>query len=155
LPIGHFRLGSDETRFGALEFVGGFEMRSPDSRFGQLSALRFVTPGGDFVGVADHGYWVFGTIARDAEGAPVGVENFRMQPIVGADGRPLADKAHKDAEGLDLRDGVATVAFEREARVSEYRLGNDGAGRPMRDLDFVIPRRELRNNQGIETVLRS
>src|SRR5690606_12824969 len=40
-PISHFRLGSDETRFGALEFVGGLELRSPDPEFGQLSALRF------------------------------------------------------------------------------------------------------------------
>ena len=154
-PIGHFRLGSGETRFGALEFVGGFEMRSPNREFGQLSALRFVTPGRDFVGVADNGHWLFGSIARDADGAPVGVENVRMQPIVGADGRPLADKAQKDAEGLDIRDGIATVAFEREARVTEYRLGKDGFDAPLRNLDFVIPRRELRHNQGIETVLRT
>ena len=49
-PIERFRIGSDETRFGALEFVGGFEMRSPQRDFGQLSSMRFLTPGEDFIG---------------------------------------------------------------------------------------------------------
>ena len=154
-PITHFRLGSGQTRFGELEFVGGLELRSPAREFGQLSALRFLTPGEKFVGVADHGYWFFGSIARDDDGVPAGIENFRMQQMVDADGRPLTDKARMDAEGLDLRDGIATVSFEREARVSEYRLGEDGFGPPLRDLDFVIPRHELRHNQGIETMLRT
>ena len=154
-PITHFRLGSGETRFGALEFVGGLDLRSSSSEFGQLSALRFLTPGGDFLAVADHGYWLTGTIARNAEGAPLNVENVRMQPMAGADGKPLAEKEQKDAEGLDVSDGVATVAFEREARVSEYRLDPDGIGTPLQDLDFVIPRHELRYNQGIETVVRA
>lgn len=154
-PITHFRLGSGETRFGALEFVGGLDLRSPSSEFGQLSALRFLTPGGDFVSVADHGYWLTGTIARNEAGVPAGFENVRMQAMIGADGAPLAEKEQKDAEGLDVSDGIATVAFEREARVSEYRLDPDGIRAPLRDLDFVIPRNELRYNQGIETVVRA
>lgn len=154
-PITHFRLGSGETRFGDLEFVGGLELRSPAREFGQLSALRFLTPGGEFVGVADHGTWFFGSLARDGDGVPAGIENFRMQRMVDPEGRPLTDKAQMDAEGLEIRDGIATASFEREARVSEYRLGEDGFGPPLRDLDFVIPRRELRYNQGIETVLRT
>lgn len=154
-PLTHFRLGSRETRFGALEFAGGFTMRSADPDFGQLSALRFLTPGGDFIGVADHGYWFFGTIVRDAAGVPAGVENFRMQPMAGPDGAAFTDKDDGDAEGLDVSDGIATVAFERKPRVAEYRMGPDGFGAPVRDIDFVIPRHELRYNQGMETVARS
>lgn len=154
-PIAHFRLGSDETRFGAFEFVGGLELTSPDHVFGQLSALRFLRPGTDFIGVADHGYWFFGAIERDASGAPAGLAGFRMQPIVGADGKAIGDKFGKDAEGLDIADGIATVSFEREARVSEFAVDDRNMGPPLRDLDFVIPRRELRSNQGIETVLRA
>lgn len=154
-PITHFRLGSDETRFGGLEFVGGLELGSPDRAFGQLSAMRFLSPGGDFIGVADHGYWFFGTIRRDASGVPAGLDGFRMQPILGRDGQAIADKSGKDAEGLDVADGVATVSFEREARVSEFAIDGRDMGPPLRDLDFVVPRRELRMNQGIETVLRA
>ncbi len=154
-PIANFKLGSGETRFGALEFVGGFEMRSPERVFGQLSALRFLAPGGAFIGVADHGYWFFGAIARDHDGAPLGVTDFRMQAMVDRAGRRLRDKRLADAEGLEVSDGIATVSFEREARVSEYRLDRAGMGGPTRDVDFVIPRHELRNNQGLETVVRA
>jgi hypothetical protein len=154
-PILHFRRGSGETRFGALEFAGGFEMRAPAPAFGQLSALRFLTPGGDFVGVADHGYWFFGRIRRNEAGVPQGVEGFRIQAMVDGNGRAIDDKRLADAEGLEVAGGVATVSFERAARLTEYRLGPDGAGRPLRDLDFVIPRHELRFNRGIETVARA
>ena len=159
-PIANFRLGSDETRFGALEFAGGFEMRSPERAFGQLSALRFLTPGRDFIGVADHGYWFFGRILRDDNGAPRGVERFRMQAMEDAAGKAFDRKRMADAEGLDVGDGLATVSFEREARLAEYALdpaGLDAGGMAAarRTIDFVIPRRELRNNQGLETVARA
>ncbi len=159
-PIANFQLGSDETRFGALEFAGGFEMRSSERAFGQLSALRFLTPGRDFVGVADHGYWFFGRILRDDKGAPRGVEHFRMQAMADAAGRALDQKRMADAEGLEVKDGVATVSFERNARLVEYALDPDGPGAngmadARRDIDFVIPRHELRNNQGLETVARA
>lgn len=154
-PITHFRFGFGENRFGKLEFVGGFQMRARDGVFGQLSSMRFLTPGGDFVGVADHGYWFFGSIERDAQGRPARVRDFRMQAMVDTEGRPIADKADKDAEGLDVHGGVATVAFERKARVSEYRLDPSGMAGPLRDLDFVVPRNELRYNQGFETLARA
>jgi hypothetical protein len=149
-----FTVGSDETRFGGLEFVGGFEMSARASVFGQLSAMRFLTPGGDFVGVADHGYWFSGSIVREG-GKPVGVADFRMQPFVDASGTPMTDKTQVDAEGFDIKDGVATVSFEREARITEYSWGHGGGGKPLRDLDFVIPRGELRFNQGMETLVHS
>lgn len=154
-PVANFRIGSDATRFGALEFVGGFEIRSADPAFGQLSALRFLSPGGAFLGVADHGYWFSGTVARDAAGVPTGLAGFRMQPMVDERGRVVTAKRRVDAEGLAVADGIATVSFEREARLSEYRLGPAGIGGPLGHLDFVIPRGELRFNQGLETVTRA
>src|SRR5690606_9073082 len=101
-----------------LEFVGGFEMRASTSTFGQLSALRFLAPGGDFVGVADHGYWFFGRIRRDSAGVPQGAEGLRMQAMVDRAGRVVGDKRLADAEGLEVTNGVATVSFEREARLT-------------------------------------
>lgn len=154
-PITSFRIGSNETRFGDLEFIGGLELRARARHFGQLSAMRFLTPGADFIGVADHGYWFFGTIERDAGGVPVGVRDFRMQAIVDAKGVALGPKSDKDAEGLDVENGVATVSFEGRARVTEYAPDGDGMGRPLRDLDFLVPRRELRYNQGFETLTRA
>lgn len=155
VPITHFRFGSNETRFGALTFVGGFEMRSEEPIFGQLSSFRFLAPGSDFIGVADHGYWFFGAIVRDEGFAPVGVSGFRMQAMVDQAGLPIAGKAQKDAEGLDVHNGVATVVFERKARISEYRVDPSFMGGPLRDLDLLIPRAELRHNRGLETLARA
>lgn len=155
VPISNFRIASSETRFGALEFVGGFEMRARAAEFGQLSSMRFLAPGSDFIGVADHGYWFFGSIERDADHVPTGVSNFTMQAMVDQSGRVIADKADKDAEGLDVHDGIATVAFERNARVSEYTIEPSNMAGPLRDLDFIVPRRELRYNAGFETLARA
>lgn len=154
-PLARFRIASDETRFGAFEYAGGFSMRSPSALFGQLSGFRFLTPGGDFVAVADHGYWVFGRIERDSAGRPLGVTDLRMQAMVDAHGRSDGDKDANDAEGLVVHDGVATVSFEHEHRISEYALRPGAMGAPLGHLDFLVPRRELRRNAGFETLVRA
>ena len=87
-----FHIGRDETRFGPLEFVGGLEMTSSSRNFGALSAMRFLTPGADFIGVADTGFWFFGTITRDAEQRPTGIADFRMVQMVDEAGQPIDDE---------------------------------------------------------------
>lgn len=154
-PISNFRIGSSETRFGPLEFVGGLSLRAGDDAFGQLSAMRFLSPGIDIIGHADHGYWFFGAIERDSNHVPIGIRDFRMQAMLDKGGVPVASKRDKDAEGLDVRDGVATVAFERNARVAQYAVNAEGMAGPLRELDFIIPRGELRHNQGFETLVYS
>ena len=86
-PITRFPDRQHETRFGPLEFVGGLEMTSSSRDLGALSAFRFLTPGRDFVGVADTGFWFFGTIDRDADGKPSGVADFRMEQMVDRAGK--------------------------------------------------------------------
>lgn len=155
--IDNFAIGSQQTIFGDLEFIGGFEIRSDEQVFGQLSALRFLAPGGAFVGVADHGYWFSGSIERNDQDMPVGIAGFTMQRMVGADGRILAEKHQSDAEGLDITNGIATVSFEHDARLCEFAFAPaDGAilnmAKPLGCIDFLIPRHELRKNRGLETV---
>lgn len=159
-PITNFAIGSQQTVFGDLEFVGGFEIRSKMPAFGQLSALRFLSPGKAFIGVADHGYWFSGNIERDAQDLPTGIADFTMQRIIGEDGRALTDKYFSDAEGLDVANGIATVSFEREARLCEYAFEPEafavaGITKLLGCIDFVIPRHELRMNRGLETVARA
>ncbi|BCM21942.1 esterase-like activity of phytase family protein [Mesorhizobium sp. J8] len=151
-PISQFRVGHDETRFGPLEFVGGLEMTSPARDFGALSAFRFLKPGSDFIGVADTGFWFFGTITHDAGKRPSGVKNFRMQQMVDASGRPIDRKWKVDAEGLAVKDGIATVGFERDQRVAQFRIDPDNMKAPLRRLDYLVPAQELRQNRGFETV---
>lgn len=154
-PITHFRIGSDETRFGPLEFVGGLSMFSSGRHFGALSAFRFLTPGGDFIGVADTGFFYFGRIERAEDGRPQGIADFRMMPMVDAAGEPMVGKWDLDAEGIDVHEDTVTVSFEREHRITEFALRPEGMGAPQRDLDFLVPRNELRQNRGFETVTRA
>ncbi|WP_137930659.1 esterase-like activity of phytase family protein [Mesorhizobium comanense] len=151
-PISQFKIGNDGKQFGPLEFVGGLEMTSKSRDFGGLSALRFLKAGSDFIGVADTGFWFFGTVARDGEKRPVAIQNFRMQQMVDRKGQPVDEKWEVDAEGLAVKDGIATVGFERNHRVAQFRINPDDMKAPFRQLDFLIPARELRQNRGFETV---
>ncbi|TIU45755.1 MAG: hypothetical protein E5W19_29205 [Mesorhizobium sp.] len=151
-PITEFHIGRTDKQFGQLEFVGGLEMTSPSRDFGALSAFRFLKAGSDFIGVADTGYWFFGSVARDADRRPVGIQNFRMQQMVDQNGQPIDEKWEVDAEGLAVKDGIATVGFERNHRVAQFRIDQDNMKGSFRQLDFLVPARELRQNRGFETV---
>ncbi|RWK41694.1 esterase-like activity of phytase family protein [Mesorhizobium sp.] len=150
--IDRFHIGGDEKRFGPLEFVGGLEMTSPSRDFGALSAFRFLKPGSDFIGVADTGFWFFGTVTHDANKRPSGIRNFRMQEMADAAGLLIDEKWEVDAEGLAVKDGIATVGFERNHRVAQFKIDPDGMKPQFRQLDFLIPAWELRRNRGFETV---
>lgn len=151
-PIRDFRIGSSETRFGPLTFVGGLELTSPNPHFGSLSAFRFMTPGEKFIGVADTGYWFFGRVEHDEDGRRIGFSHFTMQPMVDRHGEIIGRKWLTDAESLAIHDGTATAGFEREHRISEYRLDPEDMRGPIRNLDFLVPRKELRTNKGFEMV---
>jgi len=153
--ISEFRIGRDSQDFGALRFVGGLELVGSARMFGGFSALRFMSPGARFAGVSDLGYWYFGTIERDAQGRPSGVADFSMEPITSRDGTTSRNRQMVDAESLAIAGDIATVGFEREHRIAQYRLQPGKMGAPIRNPDFLIPRNELRNNRGFETVLAS
>ncbi|WP_295807950.1 esterase-like activity of phytase family protein [uncultured Nitratireductor sp.] len=152
VPIRHFAVGSHETRFGPLEFVGGLSMSSPVDHFGAFSSFRFTSPGAAVMGVSDTGFWFFGTLIRDAEGRPAGFADFSMQPMVDGDGNSTREKWTTDAEGIAVKDELATVSFERVQRIAEFEIERDAMGAAVRDLDFLVPRRELRSNRGFETI---
>ena len=149
--IDSFRIGSREKDFGALEFVGGLEMISRSRDFGGISSFRFRSPGESFIGVTDTGFWFFGKILRDESGRPSAIEDFTMSPILDAAGN-AGEKWTTDAEAIALRGNRVVVGFEREHRISEFRLEPGKMGSPVADLDFLIPRHELRMNRSFETV---
>lgn len=151
-PIQNFKIGSSQRKFGRLEYVGGFEMRSKLDQFGAMSGFRFLTPGERFVGVTDSGYWFYGSVDRDAEANPTGFSDFTMQPMIDADGSAGASKWNSDAEGLAVNGDRVTVGFEREHRIAEFDVRPGDMGAEIRQLDFVVPAHELRRNKGFETV---
>ncbi|TWF50327.1 hypothetical protein FHW37_106290 [Neorhizobium alkalisoli] len=152
--IERFKSKSEENRFGLLEFVGGIEFSSSDSRLQSLSSIRFRPDGRHFVSVLDTGNWLTGAIERDGRGRISGLSDLSIEPILLRGGRP-GSKTEADAEGLALRQGQAIVSFEQQHRVDVYPDPGFETSPPVRSLDFLIPRKELRRNAGMETVVAS
>ena len=75
-----------------------------------------------------------------------------MQQMVDKTGKPIDRKWEVDAEGLAVKDGIATVGFERNHRIAQFRIDPAGMKPPFRQIDFLIPPNELRQNRGFETV---
>lgn len=150
--IANFQIGSTGTRFGPLEFNGGLEMSSTSRDFGGLSSFRFLQPGAEFIGVADTGFWFFGKLEHDVAGRPSGMADFSMQQFVDKSGKAISEKWEVDAESIAVRDGYAVVGFERRHRISLFKIDRDAMQGPIRDLDFLIPARELRQNRGFEAI---
>ncbi|MFX3680970.1 esterase-like activity of phytase family protein [Oceaniradius stylonematis] len=150
-PITRFRIGSDETRFGDLEFAGGLEINATSRHFGALSGFRFVDGQGRFIGVTDTGFWVDGTLARGEDGNPAGVTDLAMTAIAGRGGAPITGKWQADAEGIAARDGTLWVSFEREHRIAVYET--DGEKRRWKAAaPPPVPLHELRRNRGFEGI---
>jgi hypothetical protein len=150
-PLRSFQIRSNETRFGPLEFMGGFEFDSPSYNFGAFSSFRFLEPGSQLMDVSDIGFWFFGRIERDEDFRPLGFSNFMLQPITG--GENLGNgKGWSDAESLEIKDGSAIIGFERIHRIVAFDLDDGVVGRIRGDIDPLIPRHELRANRGFETL---
>lgn len=148
-PIQEFRIGSEEHRFGALDYVGGFSYRAEDRRLEGVSAIRMRDGGRRFLAVTDTGYWFKAAVRRDPDGRPIGLAEAELAPILDASGRPPQRKGDADAEGLALRGDEALVSFERDARIE--RFDADRPDRPT-PVPLPIPKRELRANGGLETI---
>ncbi|MBP1845230.1 hypothetical protein J2046_003499 [Rhizobium petrolearium] len=149
--ITEFKRGSTEVRFGPLEFLGGIEFSSSDSRLQSLSSIRFRSDGQSFVSVLDTGNWLTGRIERDAGGRLSGLSDISISPILIQGGR-AGSKYYTDAEGLALRSGQAIVSFEQRHRVDVYPDPGFETSAPVKTHDPVIPRHEFRMNAGMETV---
>ncbi|WP_162884011.1 esterase-like activity of phytase family protein [Chromatocurvus halotolerans] len=101
-------------------FVAGWHLSSADPAFGGLSGL-VAEPDGNLLAVSDEGAFVW---IRMTDGTPSAA---RIAPMRDASGAVIADKRWRDAEGLDLREGMAFVSFEREHRVLAFDLAGCGA----------------------------
>jgi hypothetical protein len=150
-PIDHFEVGSEETKFGSLEFLGGLELISPSRDLGAMSAIRVAEDGRSVLGVMDTGNWFEARIERSADGRVSGLSDFTLTAMRDASGDQDGPKWSVDAEGLALRGEEAFVSFERDARIDVFDRADLNAP-PARTLDILIPRAEIRGNRGLEAV---
>lgn len=151
--ITNFKIGSDQTRFGAFEFLGGLELSSSHSMLGAMSAIRLSDDRQSFLGVMDTGYWYAGRFERGPKGELTGVSNFSISPLLDESGQTSNQKWKTDAEGLAIRGDEVLVSFERRNRVDAYPAKAPGGSRPLRSLPLQISLNELRSNQGVEALM--
>ncbi len=114
-----------QTRFGQLEFRGGLALTSAYEPFGGLSALRVEPDGSHFLSLTDNGSWVRGRILYQ-DGRPSGIADAEMAPILGPDGRPLAERHWYDTESLAEFEGTLYVGIERVEKIVRFNYARDG-----------------------------
>ena len=151
--ITHFKVGSEETRFGNFEFAGGLELSSSSASLGAMSAIRLSDDRRHFLGVMDTGFWYAGRFERGANGALTGVADFSISPILDANGESSNQKWRVDAEGIAMRGDEVLVSFERNNRVDVYPAKAPGSSTPLGSLPLQMPVGELRGNQGLEAIM--
>ena len=139
-------------QFGLLEFRGGLVLRSSYRNFGGISAIRVAADGARFIALSDKGWWLRGRIVY--EGArPSAIADAEMAPILGADGRPLADRGWYDTESIADDGGTLYVGIERVHQILRFNYGKDGLlarGEPI-----AVPpgMRSLPGNKGLEALV--
>jgi hypothetical protein len=150
--ISAFKIGSNETRFGPFEFLGGLEMVSSNRLFGSLSSIRFESDQTHFVGVLDTGQWMTGRVERDAKGGLSGLADVDITPMKNRAAQSFEGKGHMDAEGLALHGDRVLVSFEQDHRVDVYPNPGFETSRAIDTIPIPFQRRSLRSNRGFETV---
>ncbi|GES47242.1 hypothetical protein RsS62_64940 [Rhizobium dioscoreae] len=151
--ISTFKRGSDQTRFGALEFLGGLEFSSDNAFLGAVSAIRFRDDQRRFISVLDTGHWFTGTIERDQEGRLKGISDARIAPMIDRFGETDAGDGVMDAEGLALRGNHVLVSYEQYHRVDAYPDPGFEISPPDGSMPVPIPRWELRSNRSLEALM--
>ncbi len=154
-PISAFKVGSEQTRFGRLEFVGGLILKSPEPLFGAISSIRFMEDGKNFLAVLDTGHWLSSSIERGASGKLAGLSHVQIDPMLDENGQEAKRKADMDAEGLALRKGQAFVSYEQRPRIDIYPINGRATAKPVGRLPHLIPDSEFRSNAGMETLALS
>jgi hypothetical protein len=136
-------------RTGKLIWRGGISMTSNSQNFGGWSDL-YVSPDGRTLStISDVGSWLTASIDYDADRNLAGLSQGRIGSLRGLDGRPLADKAHADAEGMaHLPDGSWIVSFERHHRLWHYPTLD---GKPVA-IDLPPDFRRQPENGGVEAL---
>jgi hypothetical protein len=136
-------------RFGALEFRGGLVLTSHFREFGGLSALRIGADGSSFLSLSDKGRWFRGRIVY-RDGRPAGIADVETAPILGADGRPLAQHGWYDTESLAEDGDTLYVGIERVQQIVRFDFGNGGLA--ARGQAIAVPPgvKTLPSNKGVE-----
>ncbi len=139
-------------RFGLLEFRGGLVLSSPAREFGGISAIRVAPDGQQFIAASDRGRWLRGRIVYDGA-RPSAIADAQMAPMLGADGKPLAERRWYDTESIAQDGDTLYVGIERVHRIVRFNYGRDGLLARGRPLELPPAIRKLPSNRSIEALV--
>jgi hypothetical protein len=139
-------------RFGALEFRGGLVLTSPNPKFGGLSALRVSPDGTGFLAASDKGDWFRGRMVY-RDGRPLALADVETAPMLGPDGRSLADRGWYDTESMAIDGDFVYVAIERVHQIVRFDFSKGGLAARGQPIDLPPIIRTLPGNQGLEALV--
>jgi hypothetical protein len=120
-PFSQFVHGSDERRFGDLEFLWGAELDCPDADFGGFSGLCIPAPGKRFLAINDQGKWLTGNLVLK-NGMLDSVSDAMIAPMRNADGQTLTELWQDDTESLAFDGTTAFVGAEIENTILTFPI---------------------------------
>ncbi|MFL9828098.1 esterase-like activity of phytase family protein [Rhodoplanes sp. SY1] len=151
-PLATFEIGKpNQVRFGRLQFRGGVELTSRSKSFGGISGLVMLDDA-RFLAVTDKAAWLTGRIVYQGQ-RPVGVADAVMSPIMGPDGRTLAERGWYDTEAVTADRGIAYVGIERANRIVRFEFGKLGTAAPAKVMPWPAGLAGLPNNRGVEALV--
>ena len=152
IPIELDLAAPGRDRFGSLNFLAGFELKSADPRFGGLSGLAMAASGERLYAISDRGYWVSASTRHDGEGRLIGLDGWEIAPLLAPDGLPVRGR-QTDAEALARdRDGSFIVSFEQEHRLWRYPPSSPPFRVPPQAVPTPLELAHAPNNGGMEAV---
>jgi hypothetical protein len=140
------------ARVGRLEYGGGLQLSSSDTRFGGLSGLLVSADGQRLTAISDRGYWIAAVLRYDENGALAGIGKATITELRDAGGGSLARSPDGDAEGMTSAgesEGVF-VSFETRPKLLLY----PPRGQPPLPLRTPRELQKAPKNAGIETLTR-
>src|SRR5512147_2442740 len=120
------------TRVGRLEYRGGLQLSSADTRFGGLSGLLVSADGRHLTAISDRGYWFEAGLVYDRSGVLSGIDEAGVGELREPNGKSLARRPAGNAEALaPAADGKGVVvSFEIQPKLLLYPAA--GGGPPAR-----------------------
>jgi hypothetical protein len=129
-------------------FVGSYDWRVVDTRFGGLSSIEMRDDGTGFTAMSDRGTLFQARITRNDAGVIVAINNVVILTLKGAGDAPL-NATRNDTEGLAVAsDGTIFVSLEGPARVLRY----DTPGGPAANLPTPPAFDAMQKNSSLEAL---
>lgn len=128
-------------------FLGSYEWRVENPRFGGFSAIEVTADGAGFIALSDRGAFANGTFERE-NGRIVGIELDAIRPLFIGNRVPLRGE-DGDSEGLAIGDdGVIHVSFESIHGLRTFA----GVDQPASDLITSTAFTDLQLNSSLEAL---